>query len=47
MVLSDLSAVVVSEGRRGENLIKEYDQVHPHAHPLPQGCAALHLFVCH
>ena len=35
VVLSDLSAVVVSGGRKGENLIKEYDQVPPPAHPLP------------
>ena len=27
IVLSDLSAVVVSEGQKGENLIKDYDQV--------------------
>ena len=27
MVLSDLSAVVVSGGHKGENLIKDYDQV--------------------
>ncbi len=29
VVLSDLSAVVVSGGRKGENLIKDYDQVLP------------------
>lgn len=29
VVLSDLSAVVVSGGRKGENLIKDYDQVVP------------------
>ena len=40
MVLSDLSAVVVAGGRQGENLIKEYDQVPPPAHPLPR--AVLH-----
>jgi len=27
VVLSDLSAVVVSGGRKGDNLIKDYDQV--------------------
>ena len=27
IVLSDLSAVVVSEGRKGDNIIKDYDQV--------------------
>ena len=27
IVLSDLSAVVVSEGRKGDNFIKDYDQV--------------------
>ncbi len=29
VVLSDLSAVVVSGGHKGENLIKDYDQVFP------------------
>ena len=27
IALSDLSAVVVSEGRKGDNIIKDYDQV--------------------
>jgi len=31
VVLSELSAVVVSGGRKGENLIKDYDQVLPFA----------------
>ena len=30
LALSELSAVVVSGGRRGDNLIKDYDQVAPH-----------------
>ena len=28
LALSELSAVVLSGGRRGDNLIKDYDQVH-------------------
>lgn len=30
LALSELSAVVVSGGRRGDNLIKDYDQVNFH-----------------
>lgn len=36
LALSELSAVVVSGGRRGDNLIKDYDQV------CLQNCMSLH-----
>ena len=44
LALSELSAVVVSGGRRGDNLIKDYDQVTFH-NCIPLGGQALQLLV--
>ena len=38
LALSELSAVVVSGGRRGDNLIKDYDQVHTQLLALSHTC---------